>query len=200
MKNTKLTWVAIVFLSIFLIIFFTKWQIYAFVEKRTQKENLLKENTEKNREHLELKLIDLYLNDKKKVDEIIAEKPDLKKDFLEKIKQEIPKYKKEFKEEEILNYIYSEIYKLNRVTSQVKINNLTITPGVVSPMQFLESDINLSIEVVNEKILRNLLNTLVSSDEYKFFIEKLTIPEKENNLDSAKNTIQIQIPLKIYYK
>lgn len=200
MKNTKLTWVAIVFLSIFLIIFFTKWQIYAFVEKRAQKENLLKENTEKNNEHLELKLIDLYLNDKKKVDEIIAEKPDLKKDFLEKIKQEIPKYKKEFKEEEILNYIYSEIYKLNRVTSQVKINNLTITPGVVSPMQFLESDINLSIEVVNEKILRNLLNTLVSSDEYKFFIEKLTIPEKENNLDSAKNTIQIQIPLKIYYK
>lgn len=196
MTNNKLYWALFVFIWIFIILLFTKWQYDQFQLLTTEKEALQISLDEKRKQENELKSIDLYLTDKKKVEEVVTEISG-NKEKLEKMKADIPKYAKWVKEDEVLKYVYDLISR----TSQSRITNLSISSWVVWQMQFLESDINLSIELPNEAVLRNLLTKLYNSEEYKFFIPTLNYQEKEQVLgDNTIPSIQVQIPLKVYYK
>lgn len=196
MTNNKLYGALFVFIWIFIILLFTKWQYDQFQLLTTEKEALQISLDEKRKQENELKSIDLYLTDKKKVEEVVTEISG-NKEKLEKMKADIPKYVKWVKEDEVLKYIYDMISR----TNQARITNLSISSGVVWQMQFLESDINLSIELPNEAVLRNLLTKLYNSEEYKFFIPTLNYQEKEQVLgDNTIPSIQVQIPLKVYYK
>lgn len=196
MTNNKLYGALFVFIWIFIILLFTKWQYDQFQLLTTEKEALQISLDEKRKQENELKSIDLYLTDKKKVEEVVTEISG-NKEKLEKMKVDIPKYAKWVKEDEVLKYVYDLISR----TSQSRITNLSISSWVVWQMQFLESDINLSIELPNEAVLRNLLTKLYNSEEYKFFIPTLNYQEKEQVLgDNTIPSIQVQIPLKVYYK
>lgn len=200
MANNKLTWTALIILSLFVILLFTKWEIEAFQLARAERQTLEETNKTKSEEHKKLDSVNSFLNSKKKVEELVAEFPSFKKERLEELKLAIPKYSVEFKEDEILSEIYSLISNSARWTNSVSIKNLNLTPWVVWPMQFLESNINLSLEVPNEKVLRNILDKLNKTEKYKYFITSLNYQKPENLSENWINNIQIQIPLKVYYK
>jgi hypothetical protein len=63
-------------------------------------------------------------------------------------------------------------------------------------MWFLESSINLNVEVSNEKIMKIFLDYLVSQDsKYRFFIDSFHYP-----FDGREWTFNVQLPLKIFYR
>ena len=88
---------------------------------------------------------------------------------------EFEKYTKWLKENELVNFIYSKIEELNKnKNSIITIKDLSITSAQINNMQFLESNIQLTLQVPTEFMLKNVLKMLNKNDEYKFFITSLT--------------------------
>lgn len=115
--------------------------------------------------------------------------------------EEIAKYTKEVKEDEVLTFIYSNIEKINATltTQKISIKNLTISKPQINQMWLKESNINLSLEVPSEAKLKEILKFLTNNEEYKFFITSLNYTT-ENSGGLNWTGFSIQIPLKVFYK
>lgn len=184
MNNTKFISTLLIFISLFVIILFTKWQIFRVSE----------------------------LNNV--ISEAQAKKDDLVKEYnkLESIKNnklksklsDIEKYTKKLKEDELLDFIYSEIFRLNLSSSSyvkkqpIIISGLKISDSQLNLLNFYESNIDLNLVVPNESRLREVLNILNNNDKYKFFITSLNYENNKENQESW-DWITVSIPFKVFY-
>lgn len=181
MSNSKLLSYVFVIIGLFIIVLVTKWQVYNFQAVRAEKEALLKTEIEKKSE--------------------LEQIQKLKKDLASDTSSEVYKYTSVLKEDELINFIYSEIDKSNkRSSSQIIINSLNISSAQLNQMQFLESNINLNLTVPNEIRLKSILDMLNKNEKYKFFITSLTYDTEKQDSDSENLGFQVTIPLKIFYK
>lgn len=181
MNNTKLIWTWFVILWLFIIVIFTKSQIFNLQTLRAENEGLVSTEISKKEEHDKLSKI--------------------KEDLAVNKNSEVSKYLNPVKEDEILNFIYSEVDKLNDKSSfKTEILNLSVTKWQLNDMQFLESDINLTLSFQDESSLKNILNILISNDKYKFFITSINYIPWDNESESEDSSFQITIPLKVFYK
>lgn len=112
------------------------------------------------------------------------------------------KYLSKVSEDEIVQYIYDYVQKYNQdndnndITTKVIISDLSITQAVKNDMWFLQSDINLSVDIYNYQSMISLLDFLTSSEsKYKIFIDNFSYPKETEELWS----FNINIPLKIYH-
>lgn len=199
MNNEKMTSIAIILVSLSILVLFWKSQISSFFENREIKSNLSIERDELKEEYEKISAIDWYLKWTKSDKELenFISKSEISK--LKEIKLEIPKYVKEVKENEVLKFIYSEIYKLNsnKLASQITINSISISEPKENIIKFLESDITLNLQVPSRDKLKDILNVFTKTSEYKFFITSLNFDD--SNLVGG-NGFSVTIPLKILHK
>lgn len=199
MNNEKMTSIAIILVSLSILVLFWKGQISSFFENREIKSNLSIERDELKEEYEKISAIDWYLKWTKSDKELenFISKSEISK--LKEIKLEIPKYVKEVKENEVLKFIYSEIYKLNsnKLASQITINSISISEPKENIIKFLESDITLNLQVPSRDKLKDILNVFTKTSEYKFFITSLNFDD--SNLVGG-NGFSVTIPLKILHK
>lgn len=190
--NNKFLWGIFVFLGLFIIVLFVKWEVLKLQELNAAKENLQVQIESVKSEHEKLKKISNSLDKNNK-------------DFDQETLSLVEKFSNSLKEDELLEFMFSKISRLNWVSSslikrpQVEIKNISITQARENLMKFLESDINFSVKVPNETKLKEVLTFLNNNEKYKFFITSLTY---EKNKDSSSNSeeIEISIPLKVFYK
>lgn len=187
MNNTKFLWTIIVFLSLFIIVLFTKDQVF----KLSENKNLISVSEDKKNELTE------------KNTKLTKIKKDLSNPG-NSFYSEVEKYSKELKEDELLDFIYSKIIWLNWPSSsivkrpEIKIENLRISNPKLNLMNFYESDINLELKIPSETKLKDVLNLLNENDDYKFFITSLSY-ENEESINSSE-WMSVSIPLKVFYK
>gem|GEM_PF-879302 len=82
-----------------------------------------------------------------------------------------------------------------------------MTNAKLNNMQFLESNVNLSLTVPSEKKLTQVIKELMEAKQYKFFITNLSYnsenaENKDNqssDLSSVSQGFQVVIPLKVFY-
>ena len=119
---------------------------------------------------------------------------------LSNISKEIKKWELEF--------VYKVVDKINSTwANKVTINNLSLTNAKLNNMQFLESNVNLSLTVPSEKKLTQVIKELMEAKQYKFFITNLSYnsenaENKDNqssDLSSVSQGFQVVIPLKVFY-
>lgn len=198
MNNTKIISTGLFILWIFIILLFTKWEIYSLQENILQKEELEKKLDLIKQEHKKFDLVDKYFKWVKKDKELEAEFSKEEYLFLRETKKNAEKYTKVLKEDEVLRFFYSQINKLNKWDFPIIINNLSISSPKLNSMKFFESDINLSLSVPNKEKLIEILKFIVSTEEYKFFIKDLSF---DTDLKVDWNSdFDITIPLKVLYK
>lgn len=193
MNNTKFLWTVLIFLSLFIILLFTKEQIYSWQSLSEEKWNLIKKEQELSVTNWELTDISKKLN-KESADFDGAEY------------SKIQKFSKGLKEDEIVNFIYSKIWQLNWQipVKRVEIKSLKISAWQENLMKFLESNISLDLKVSSKEKLKEVLNLLNDNEEYRFFVTSLNFEDRTSeNLVTSENWnewIEVSIPLKIFYK
>lgn len=193
MNNTKFLWTVLIFLSLFIILLFTKEQIYSWQSLSEEKWNLIKKEQELSVTNWELTDIS------KKLDKESA-------DFDGAEYSKIQKFSKGLKEDEIVNFIYSKIWQLNGQipVKRVEIKSLKISAWQENLMKFLESNISLDLKVSSKEKLKEVLNLLNDNEEYRFFVTSLNFEDRTSeNLVTSENWnewIEVSIPLKIFYK
>lgn len=176
--NNKIYWYIIILFSLFILVFFTRDQIYNLnfnLDLKSEKENELLSKREEN-SNLE----------------------DIQKKYLSE-KDSLELYNIDFKEEEFFEYIFSYIEKRNQESEDAVytiINSINFTQPQKNEMWFMESTVNLNMTFPNEDDLKSTINFLTSNiSKYKIFIQSLSYEVK--NPDTP---LQITIPLKIFYK
>lgn len=172
-KYSVLTYLFL-FLTIFVLIIFTK-NAYYNVKENTEGLKTLKENVaQKQAEYEKLTKI------KKDID---AWKTDIK-DF--------SKYLINFSEEELTSYFYDYA---NNNPWKLKVESISLTPGKLNEFWFKEWSIDLSVSFATETDMTNMLNFLLESEKYNFFIHEFTFP-----LNKTTWVLKVNIPLKVLYK
>lgn len=178
-KNNKLYWYILILLSLFILVLFTRNQIYTLQENLDEKNNK------------EVSLLSKR-NELDKLNEI--------KIKVEEKNSWIDNYINSIKEDELLSYIYSKVEEDNlKYTDWIStIRSLNIKEWKINELWFYESLVTLSIRVPNEERMNKLLDFFVKEDsKYKFFIDSFSYPKNSSSIDSSYN---ITIPLKIFYK
>ena len=180
MKNksfyTFLTYVFI-FLSIFVLVIFTKDYFYNLSALNQEIANV-----EKNIESKESELANLK-DIKTKI-----ESWELGANF------DFSKYLINFDEHKILNFLYSYAQRsanLNRVL----INSINIDEWKINDFWFREWKINMSVTFVWEEDMIKMLNFLIENDSYNLFIHDFSYPYGKTN-----EPFNVNIPLKVLYK
>lgn len=175
-KNNKFISYLIVLITLFILVLFTKDEIMN-----------IQENNDLN---------ETYINELNLKNSKIEELNKLKKE-LSNTSEDIDKYKLEIKEDEIIDYLYSNIEDINDGSWVVLINNISIWEAIDTEIWFKETNINLNLRVPSEKKLKKVLDFLTSSDsKYNFFINSFTFPYgKDINWKYS-----VFIPLKVLYK
>lgn len=171
-KNTLIANVLII-ISLFVLLLFTKDYYFNLQNNLEQKENLEIELEEKT-------------NELKKFEEIkskIENSDDLG----------IDKYDRDFREDELIDYLYG-LAEDEENDSGLKIISVNFDAWELNQEWFMEWEINLNLDVDNEESLMNLVGTLISSEEYKFFVLNLDYPF------NSEEDFKVTLPLKVYYK
>lgn len=186
-NNKKIINYTLIILSLFMIVLFTKdlildtqWNTIKIQEKKS-------EETEKRQEVKKLKAL------KKQTD------------------LQLEKYTKQVQENELVEYLYSTIEKLNTSRSaagSVFVKSLKISKGTKNEIWFLESSIDLTVQIWSEIKMKQLLDTLLSeTSDYKFFIPSFSYEKPDSNVPDAvaawrweTESFEVNIPLKIFYK
>ena len=119
-----------------------------------------------------------------------------KKNMLNKSSENIDKYEVTIKEDEIIDYLYSYIEETNRRNWVVLIKNISISDPKETEIWFMQTDINLTINVPNENKLKVILLFLTSSkSKYNFYIDSFNYPYWRKDWN-----FMVTIPLKVLYK
>ena len=176
-KNNKIYWYLIIFLALCIVILFTRTQInelQILKDEQIQNESALEEaRSEVER----LNGIEARLNSSE---------------------VDISNYLSEFKEDEIIDYIFWQIERDNMSSSDwiVLVRNISMTEWIVNELWFYESNVMLSLRVPNEDRMFRMLDFFVREDsKYKFFIESFSSPA-----NASEWNFNVSIPLKIFYK
>lgn len=175
-NNNKFISYLIILIALFILVLVTKDKIGTLQEKLDLKETYTSTLEEKKKTLQEL-------NDKKVE--------------LEKSAQNIDKYMVEIKEDELIDYIYSYIEKINDKNWVVVIKSLSISEPEDTETWFKETNITLNLRVPNEEKTKQILTYLTSSEsKYKFFISSFSFPYG----DVVEWSYSISVPLKVLHK
>lgn len=174
-KNNKFVSYLIVLIALFILVLVTKDQLFLLQERLDVKET----NNQ-------------ILNEKKDV----LDKLNKKQDELEASSENIDKYLVEINEEEIIEYIYSNIEDLNDKQGVTIIKSLTISEPSDTEMGFKETLLKLTLIVPNELKLKKILDFLtLDNPDYNFFITSFSFPYWNTDSDFS-----VTIPLKLLHK
>jgi hypothetical protein len=103
----------------------------------------------------------------------------------------------EIKEDELIDYIYSYIEKINDKNWVVVVKSLSISEPEDTETWFKETNITLNLRVPNEEKIKQILTFLTSTEsKYKFFISSFSFPYG----DTVEWSYSISIPLKVLHK
>ena len=186
--NNKFWSFILIVIWLFILVLFTKDQVFDLQYVSAERETLISKREQKTKEHSNLSNISKEIK-----------KWEIK---------ELDKYSTPLKEGELLEFVYKVVDKINSTwTNKVTINNLSLTNAKLNNMQFLESNVNLSLTVPNEKKLTQVIKELMEAKQYKFFITNLSYnsenaENKDNqssDLSSVSQGFQVVIPLKVFY-
>ena len=166
----------LVFLWLAILLFFTKWAYSDLQLQLSEKKAYVAEIDELTKEKEKLNEIQLAMKDPKS-----------------ETRLEIQRYVTDFTEDDLLNYFYG--YALWS-DGKFIIKSLNLNKKDVNEYGFREWIINLSVSVGDEKIIMNFLRDILSENaQYRFFVEKFDLPEKQK-----WRNMEVNIPLKIFYK
>lgn len=177
MQNDKrVTTYLLVFLGFALLILFTKWAY----------SDLQLELSEKK---INISTLEKLTTEKEKLNKIQKQM----KDPENEIRKEIQRYTGEFSEDRLLNYFYR--YAQGTQWGLV-VKWLNLSTKDVNEYGFKEGYVNLNVSVTDGWVLLAFMRDILSENaEYRFFIDRLNIPKKQE----WKN-MEVNIPLKIFYK
>lgn len=176
MNNNKLISLVVLLVSFMILVFFTRdffYQMQANLDTQSQKSI-----------------------------EASTKKQEL--DTLNKLKAELDAWKDnsinryiiDFKEDEIVGYIYGYLEQSNGESWVTLVKSITLNEGAVNEYGFKEASIQLDVRVSDEWAMTNFLSFLTSPKEkYNFFINNFTYPN--NGIPGSYN---VTIPLKVFYK
>jgi len=173
----------------YLIILFSFFII--FLVTLNQYENLQVNRDIKNNLDNELSLKNKKLEANNEIKKLLKDNPKITDKFVV-----------DFSEGEIIEYIfdyaqdYNERNQNNEVLSKIDINDISLTEWSINDFGFMQSNVNLSVDIYNYQSMLDLLDFFVSPDsKYNFFIDNFNFPNEVIELWS----FNINIPLKIYY-
>lgn len=187
-NNNKFISYLIILIALFILVLVTKDKIGTLQEKLDLKETYASTLEEKKKTLQEL-------NDKKVE--------------LDKSAQNIDKYMVEIKEDELIDYIYSYIEKINDKNWVVVVKSLSISEPKDTEIWFKETDITLNLRVPSDEKTKQILTFLTSTEsKYKFFINSFTFPYSNDTevdkvsdwLNAKEAGYSISIPLKVLHK
>jgi len=176
-KNNNIKNLIIIFISLFVLLFFTKQAFYNFTqlkeEKNTKQEKLEKVVDELNN----LQNLEQELKSWKKKEEI--------KTFLQKPIRE-----------DIIEYLHDYAEDVSNSWNELFIHSIIFNNVNKWELGFMEQDITLKVTVWNKNVLKALLTKLTSNKyKYKFFITNFSFPN-----DNRPWAYTVTIPLKLLYK
>lgn len=175
-KNKTFISYLTVLISLFILVFITKWQFAYTQEKLDEKSTLNAELSEKKEE----------LNNLNKLKTTLGSSE----------WKNIEKYLSLFREDEIIKYIYDYAYSIDSEKINLHIKWISFSEGKKNELWFIESSVNLSVRVRDNIAMMNLLNFLISDkSKYNFIIESFTYPN-----DWSEEPFNLNIPLKVFYK
>lgn len=178
-KDNKFLSYLIILVSLFVLVFVTKDQ---FSDMQINLDT--KQNYEMQRDAKKSKLQDLN---------VLREQ--LKQDT-STWSQDIKRFSTFFKEDELINYIYSYVEESNSEDSIVVINDVSLAEAKKNELGFEEIDLNIGLRVSSELAMINFLNFLLSENsKYSFFINNFSYPN-----DDREWSFNVSIPLKVFYK
>ena len=176
MNNSKLISLVVLLFSFMILVFFTRnyfYEMQANIDTKNQK--TIEASTKK--EELE------------KLNKLKADLESWKNDSFNR-------YAIDFKEDEIINYIYSYLEENNGEAGVTLVKSITLNEWTVNEFGFKEARVQLDVRVSDEGAMMNFLDFLTSPKEkYNFFIESFSYPN--NGIPGSFN---VSIPLKIFYK
>lgn len=174
--NNKLTSLIILLFSLMILVFFTRDSFYTLQSNLDTQVQKTKEQADKKAE-LE------------KLNKLKADLESWKNDM-------INRYAIDFKEDEIINYMYSYLEETNGESGVTLIKGVTLNEGTVNEFGFKEAKVLLDVRVSDEAAMMKFLDFLTSPKEkYNFFIESFSYPN-----DGIPGSFNVTIPLKIFYK
>lgn len=174
--NNKLISYLLLLTSVFILFFITTSQYNKLQENLDTKDLMSSELLEKEEELTKLNKLRTLVKS-------------------EEAKKDMEKYKIDFKEDEIIKYIYDYAFSTNLKDTKMAIKNISFSEGVKNELGFLESNINISVRVLNEKAMSSFLDFLLSKDsKYVFFLDSFNYP-----YDSREGSFDISVPLKMFY-
>ena len=178
-KDNKFISYLIILISAFILVFITRNQFFSTQENLNAKQNYEQQKDDK----------------KSKLQEINALRTKLKQDS-SSLNQDIKKLSTAFKEDELINYIYSYVEDANSENASIVIKNVSITKPVQNELWFNEVDLNIGLRISSESVMISFLNFLLSENsKYYFLINKFDYLDNEE-----KWSFNVSIPVKIFYK
>ncbi len=116
---------------------------------------------------------------------------------LAKTSENIDKYIVEIKEDELIDYLFSNIERINKeewVAAEIK--SISISEPIDTEIWFKESNITLNISVPNEEISKKILDFLTwKESKYNFFVSSFSFPYGEKK----EWGYNMSIPLKVLH-
>lgn len=172
-NNSKFIPFLILFASLFIFVFFTLDFYSTLQVNLDQKSTLESQFAEKNKQKSDLEAIKKQVESGKN--------------------SEVDKFVFEFKEDELIQYIY-DFAQANE--SYMSIKQVTFEEGKQNEYGFKEGRIQIDTRMGGEEIMMKFLDFLTSEDsKYSFFIDSFNYPN-----DGLAGSYNISIPLKVFYK
>ena len=178
-NNNKFFWYIVVLVGLFILVLFTRNEFMG----------------------LQVNLDEKYINEQSLIEQRdeVQRLTDIKNSLANwDDNYDIEKYLINFSEDEIIDYIYSEIESDNIKYTDwiVTIKNISISDWIVNEMWFKESLITLNLRVPSETRMYKVLDFFADEDsKYKFFIDSFSFPNMV-----SESSFNITLPLKVFYK
>ena len=176
-NNNKIYSYLIIILALFILVLFTK----------TQFERIQLSLDEKHIAETELQSVRNKVEALNNIEALYNENPEI-----------VSKYLVDFREDEIIDYIYSSIEEGNMWDKNwiALVRSLSLKEWSVNEVGFLETDLLLNLRIPSESRMIEILDFFIKEDsKYKFFIDSFNLPNS-----TSSSWFNVTVPLKIFYK
>ena len=92
-------------------------------------------------------------------------------------KELVQKYTTGFSEDELIDFMYGYAKKINQSVTHILIKDISFSEPQKNEIGFWEVQINLSVQVSSERIMKQFLDFLtIENETYAFFIDSFNYP------------------------
>jgi len=173
-KSASILPLLMVIISIFIALYFTKDLFYNLKQNKQDLISLEQKLEQSEKELNDLKLV----------------KEDIEAERIQDINFEA--YTKTIKDNEITKYFYDYA---NDKKNWVVLNSISFSEWSLNDYWFKEASISLSLSFDNKQKMTKMLNYLIDSQDYNFYIHSFSYPKQDE-----KEQFNVSIPLKVLYK